>query len=191
MNYQIDTVKITNDQYKGTPYTAEPVGGIYDGNALLGKVVQFPVVVEAFTYRVRKDGEFQDKDFEQYQLPVTCLIDITLQKNIVVTAIQGRNGTVKELISNGDYRVRIRGALVGDGQAYPMEDVQKLQELAAVPAAFPVSGWLFEVLGISYLVLENLDFPSFEGMTNTQPFTMDCISDNTPDIQLIEQFEGL
>ena len=189
MRYEIKANKSISK--KESSYQVEAISGIYDGNALIGKTVQFPVIVQKFTYRVRKDGDFQDKVFEQYQLPDTTLIDSSMQKNIVVTSIQGRNGTVKELISNSDYRVRMRGTLAGNGQEYPYEAVAKMKELAGLPAAFPVSGWLFEVLGISYLVVESLEFPTVAGQGNTQGFVLNCISDNVPDIQLVAQYEGL
>lgn len=179
MRYEIITKgKIKND-------------GGYDVDSLLGKIVRFPVVVKRFTYRVRQDGIFQDKTFGTYRFPDTSLIDITMQKNIVTTVIQGRTGTVKELVSNGDYRVRIRGVLTGEGVNYPFEEVGKLKLLADIPAAFPVSGWLFGTLGINSLVVESLSFPVVEGQVNAQSFVLDCISDNQPSIELLGQFEGL
>ena len=42
----------------------------------------------------------------------TVLFDVSQQKNVVTTEIQGRNGTIKEYISDGDFAINISGLIV-------------------------------------------------------------------------------
>jgi hypothetical protein len=42
----------------------------------------------------------------------TVLIDVSQEKQIIKTNIQGVSGSVKEYISKGDYQIKVRGALV-------------------------------------------------------------------------------
>lgn len=42
------------------------------------------------------------------------LADVNMEFNIVKTKIQGRDGSVKEYISEGDHSIKIRGALYSD-----------------------------------------------------------------------------
>ncbi|MEI8137589.1 MAG: DUF6046 domain-containing protein, partial [Bacteroidota bacterium] len=51
----------------------------------------------------------------------TALFNVTQTKNIITTSIQGRNGTVKEYISLGDYNVTIKGVLTGTNGLYPLD----------------------------------------------------------------------
>ena len=40
-----------------------------------------------------------------------CLISLNLPKNIVTTALQGKNGTIKEYINNDDYQITLEAAV--------------------------------------------------------------------------------
>ena len=109
--------------------------------------------------------------------------------NVVKTAITGRKGTVKEYIGKGDYGVTIRGILATDihatdRQAYPLQQVRELEQLANLGVAVPVSGWLHEVFGISNLVVENVRYESLPGFTNLQAYELECISDDPIELVL-------
>ena len=48
-------------------------------------------------------------------MKILCaVIEISNTRNIVKTEIQGRDGTVKEFINNGDYQISIKGILSND-----------------------------------------------------------------------------
>ena len=65
----------------------------------------------------------------------TVLADVSQTKQIIKTNIQGVKGTVKEYISEGDYRVTLRGAIVNEeGQRYPEDQVKQLKEYLSVEA---------------------------------------------------------
>jgi len=62
---------------------------------------------------------------------MNALITVEQKNNIVTTAIQGRNGSVFEFISNGPYDITIEGILTGTGEQYPKGEVKALAALFA------------------------------------------------------------
>lgn len=115
----------------------------------------------------------------------TVLMDISQQRNIVTTAIQGRNGTVKEYISDGDYQITVRGILVEPSPYdYPAEQVRELLRLCRVQAAVQAVSPFLQLFQIYDVVITDYQLPQLEGYQNMQPFELTCISD-TP-IELIE-----
>ncbi|GAA4349793.1 hypothetical protein GCM10023185_06810 [Hymenobacter saemangeumensis] len=111
------------------------------------------------------------------------LVEVSQDKNIVTTEVQGRNGTVKEYISDGDYSITIKGILASDpfdgrySRRYPEREVQALRQLIALPEALPVTGRLFRMLGIRSLVIKGHSWPTLPGFTNLQAYELRCLSD--------------
>lgn len=118
----------------------------------------------------------------------TVLFEVEQQRNIVTTAVQGRNGTIKEYISDGDYTVSIRGLLVDpDPYTYPAAQVQNLRDLLVLPQSLvAVSGFL-QLFQIYNLVVTGWRMFQMEGFQNVQAFELQCISD-VP-VELIEEDE--
>ena len=116
----------------------------------------------------------------------TVLMTVSQSRNIVTTPIQGRNGTVKEYISDGDYDVTIRGAIVHPSpNVYPEEDVLKLVEALRVQDNIEVaSRYLNDVFGITNLVVTGYSLPQTEGFQNTQFFEIKAISDDPIEITI-------
>jgi hypothetical protein len=116
----------------------------------------------------------------------TVLFEVDQQRNIVTTTVQGRNGTVKEYISDGDYAVSLRGLLVDpDPYTYPAQQMQELMDRLRLPQSLvAVSGFL-QLFQIYNLVITGYRFFQIEGFQNVQAFELQCISD-TP-VELIEE----
>ncbi len=108
----------------------------------------------------------------------TVLIDVSMRKNIVTTPVQGRPGTVKEYISDGDYEVRIRGAIVENGTSnYPTNGVRDLHEILSRSEAIPIVADYLRQFNIYNLVVTDFSFPQREGYQNVQLFEITCLSD--------------
>lgn len=108
----------------------------------------------------------------------TVLIDVSQRRNIVTTAVQGRNGTVKEYVSDGDYEVRLRGAIVSQtATLYPAQDVRALQELLTRQVPLDVVSEYLRLFNIYSLVVMSYNFPQVEGFQNMQPFEITLLSD--------------
>lgn len=107
------------------------------------------------------------------------LLEVNMQKLIVKTAVQGRNGTVKEYVSDGDYQVTIRGGLFSPfSYAYPKDDVLTLLQLLQLSEPLDVvSEYLNSLFNISCLVVEDYSFSQKEGVQNVQLFEIKTVSD--------------
>ena len=113
------------------------------------------------------------------------LLTVSQQRVIVKTAMQGRNGTVKEYISDGDYQVNIQGAFYDrNPERYPIENVSELLSLLRIPAAITVVSEYLSLFNISQLVVENYDFPQVAGHQNSQTFSIRALSDEPIELQL-------
>lgn len=120
----------------------------------------------------KKDGK------EVYHLTATPIISINRPKHIVKSRVRRRAGTVKELISFGDFVGTIRGVLVNeDFDDPPYEQMAELQSLSDSVKEWEVESDLFTELGIYNMVIEDIQFPASPGMGNSQPYIISFISD--------------
>jgi hypothetical protein len=115
----------------------------------------------------------------------TVLMDVSQHKNIVKTAIVGRNGTVKEYINDSDYSINVKGAVINHGRKdYPIDQVNKLVSLAKLPYAIKVICPYLRLFSIFEIVIESYDFSQRAGFSNMQLFNLNCISESP--IELIQ-----
>ncbi len=129
-------------------------------------------------------GKRKIADLPELSLDVV-LVEISQTKNIVMTAIQGRNGTVKEYINDGDFNITIRGGLFGgDAHAYPIGEVRALDTLMKAPMSLPVISEFLRIHDIYDIVVTDYRYPQQEGFQNVQLFEINCVSDAP--INLIE-----
>lgn len=69
-------------------------------------------------------------------------VGCTMSKRIVTTAINGRPGTVKEWVSDGDVVITTVAKVMGDGNSYPKEAVETILEELKKPEVLPVTNEL-------------------------------------------------
>ncbi|MEO1053911.1 MAG: DUF6046 domain-containing protein [Bacteroidota bacterium] len=119
----------------------------------------------------------------------TALFDVSMTRNIITTAVQGRNGTIKEYVADGDFQVNVRGSLVNENpNLYPEELTSRLIQLAKLPSEIGViSPFLNNVFGITRLVIQSYSFPMTEGYQNVQEFTLSCISDTPLEARITQE----
>lgn len=132
-------------------------------------------------------GELNDKPkyldlegIEREYKPISidlAIITITQTKNIVTTAIQGKNGTIKEFISDGDFNISINGIIWINDNIYPESEVQKFINIMKIPQSIKIYSNFVNMFGITEIVVNDYSLPQQEGMRNQQPFTINCISD--------------
>ena len=113
----------------------------------------------------------------------TALFEVSMTKNIVTTAINGRNGTVKEYVSDGDYVINIKGAIVDKDGLYPELEMQKLADICRVPEQINIVSGFLNNFFITHAVITDYNFPQSEGMRNVQLFSINMISDKPIELQ--------
>ncbi len=135
----------------------------------------------------------------------SVLAEMNQTKNIITTSIQGRNGTVKEYISDSDYSLTLTGLLVGEnrgilrgksadvaganianiGNLPPTLDRNRLIAILKVPAAIRITSTFINAFidgdGIAGpsndWVVMSYSFPQERGVYNAQVFQINLLSD--------------
>ena len=159
-----------------------PIQEIVEDEAIKTSVLGTPI----FSNLEIPAGSFVDLDgnaiaFQGLTLD-TVLFRVTQSKNIVTTAVQGRNGTVKEYVSDGDFSITIDGMIVSEDQnTYPEVEVTKLLEIVRVPEQVRIISEFLDFFDISDVVIEGYDIPQQRGFRNMQPFSLRMISDEAID----------
>jgi Domain of unknown function (DUF6046) len=116
----------------------------------------------------------------------TVLVSVTQNKNIVKTQIQGRKGTIKEYIGQGDYSIQIDGILLGSNGNYPKLNVQELIYVINCPESIDVVSWFLQMFGIYSIVIDSgAQINQEEGQYSKQPFSIPCLSDDNSNLRYL------
>lgn len=117
----------------------------------------------------------------------TVLMTVSMTKNVITTPIQGRSGTVKEFVNDGDFEIDVKGVLIGEGQReYPEQQMEELIRILTVPDTLEITSEYLTnfgvispggVEGISQVVITDFNFPQREGFRNAQLFQFKMLSD--------------
>nr|DAQ00551.1 MAG TPA: hypothetical protein [Caudoviricetes sp.] len=131
------------------------------------------------------------------------IISVTQERNIVTTPLQGRDGTIKEYISNGDYGITLDIALTDyEGepseqadeefllpkQDYPLSQLETLRKLLTTPEAVEVESDFLYAFGIKSAVVTSFSLQQ-ETHSNRQSVQIQMLSDEPYEIKQIQQDE--
>lgn len=142
----------------------------------LGTRVIMPVRVPAFTYDTIIRGKKARVSFEGYGFPDDTALSISSGKNIVRTPVQGRHGTIKELISDGDYEITITGTIVHPN-SYPEQGVRQFHRLVKIGAALPIECDLLATISVHHIVITGWSLDEGRGGECSQKFRIAAVSD--------------
>jgi hypothetical protein len=140
-----------------------------------------------------RDGFYYDEKGNKIEYESTLLecvlFEVSMSKNVVKTAIQGRAGTIKEFVSDGDFQINIKGVICSEiANEYPDREIKRLLEILKSSASLSVrSDVLNNVFGIYDIVVESWNMPRSAGFFNTQNYEISCISDMPIEIRLKEE----
>ncbi|MDD1525550.1 DUF6046 domain-containing protein [Riemerella anatipestifer] len=130
------------------------------------------------------------------------IMSITQERNIVTTPLQGRDGTIKEFISNGDYVITVdAGVMEGHKQsdnedtevsfqipnnAYPKSALKRLGSILTKPQAIEVQSDFLEVFDIKSVVVKSFLLVQ-ETHSNRQSMQIQMLSDKPYEIKTIKE----
>lgn len=146
-------------------------GGAYRSS--LGTLVFSNLDISAGSYT---DINGVRRDYPAIKLD-TVLFKVGQQKNVIKTPIQGRNGTVKEYISDGDYSIVITGVINGSNSKYPENEVNALIKVMQVSTQLTVNSWYLRQLNITEMVIEYYELDQTLGSNSMQQFRIQAVSD--------------
>lgn len=170
-----------------------------DGMSYLGTLVYGPLIFNSGRY-FEQDDVLQEDPIQYEGLKMhTVLTQVSMVKNVIVTPINGRNSTVKEYISDGDYNISIFGSLVGEnvgdlfddvenaeiqdiGNFAPEVDMARLKTILTVPDAITLTSDFLSIFNISTCVVVDFNIPQKEGTRDMQPFQINLLSDTPIDL---------
>jgi len=203
MDFSIDVIKITREVFGLSGYlpsvTDKLDGAKYEipSNNNERSSINFPdsiqkidldSVVEksVFGTPIYDVVYFKNSDgSDRLKLNDAPLVTINRAKTVIRTPVAGRDGTVKEIISNDDYQISIRGILVNHTKrAKPYEDFEKLLAMLNENKNHPVTSKLFNKCGITDLVVTGFDFPPVEGYINVMAYSITAYSDEPEEFKL-------
>lgn len=150
--------------------------------SLLGNPVYSSLNFDAKIYKVKEE----EIDFPGIRIDAV-LMTVNQTKNIVKTPVQGRNGTVKEYISDGDFSISVSGSISSDSLGvYPADKVDNLIKVLNIADAIDVTSEFLFHFGISSVVVDSYSFPQESGVRNVQKFNISLTSDVPLEIKIKE-----
>lgn len=117
-----------------------------------------------------------------FSTKVVCHIDLSPQvsmsstKNIVMTQVQGRDYSRKELVSGGDLEFNVNGNIVSNKRGvYPADAVKKFIQVMQYNGILDVNYMLFGQLNITRVIIKSysLQEPTY---MNVQPYSFSCVA---------------
>jgi len=114
----------------------------------------------------------------------TVLFEVNMPRIVVMTPISGRNGTVKEYISNGDYQILISGMIVSQyPNVFPKEEITALRNLVELPKSLAVASSFLQIFSVHNIVVLESRFSEVMGSRNQIAFTLNCVSDQPIEVR--------
>lgn len=135
-------------------------------------------VAQPVTYKRYKNGIISDsiKSDHLVWYDTTALINLSSDKNLVLTQVSGRDYSRKELVSNGDLNFSVSGHIVSDiPDIYPNEEVQKLRQILQYKGIVEVNNEFLDQWGIKKIVIKSFNFPSSEGKKAVQDYSFEAV----------------
>lgn len=106
----------------------------------------------------------------------TALITINSDKNVVVTKVQGRDYSRKELVSNGDIKFSVSGQITsGIPDIYPAEEIQKFIKIMQYKGIVKINNQVLDQFGIENILITDFNITPKEGYKSLQNYTFNAI----------------
>jgi hypothetical protein len=133
-------------------------------------------------YQVDKTGVMKLTEEENIDdiLLNACIMSVSTNRYIHQSIPIGNEvGTVKEIMSFGEYQIKITGHLVNDEK--PMEyatgAIKALNKLSKTQTAVNVKSNFLAILGVNKVIIEKYTLDQVEGFNGVTTFTIDMISE--------------
>lgn len=130
------------------------------------------------------DGMSSFQNGQGYIILETALGTISQDRNIIVTPVQGRNGTVKEYISDGDFQISITGKIVDKDNKFPDDQVQDIANVFKTPNEIVIVNSFLYNFDIKNIVVKSYKIEQIEGADNVYNITIEMLSDDAIELKL-------
>lgn len=97
--------------------------------------------------------QLEDKETKKKLLLESAIVELSRQKNIISTVIQGRDTSVDEFINNGDWQISISGVLCQNQASYPLDLVNDFNEFMELNRSLTITHEVLTELDILEVVV--------------------------------------
>lgn len=158
-------------------------GNVCPDALMLAIPVAQPVKMTTTTY---KNGTSVDEEVTSDHLvwyDTTALINLSSDKNLILTQVAGRDYSRKELVSNGDLNFSVSGHITSRmPDIYPSSEVQKLRQILQYKGIIEVNNEFLDQWGVTKIVVKSFNFPSSEGNKSIQDYSFEAVGIQ-PDVE--------
>lgn len=107
----------------------------------------------------------------------TAIVNVDSQKNLVITQVQGRDYSRKELVSNGDINISVNGYITSlYPDVYPAEEVKKLRQILRYKGVVEVNNIILGEWDIDKIIIKDFSFPQEEGGKAVQRYSFTAVA---------------
>lgn len=111
-----------------------------------------------------------------FHIDLVPKVSMSSSKNIVLTQVQGRDFTRKELVSGGDLTYTVNGNIVSDDEGvYPSEAVKRFIRIMQYNGIVNVNFITFGLLGVKRVIVKDFSLGTPE-CKNIQPYSFTCVA---------------
>ena len=113
-------------------------------------------------------------------------------KNVILTKVQGRDYSRKELISNGDLDFTVKGSIVSNfPDVYPYEEVSKFLTLMQHKGVIQVYNLMFQQYNVTQILIKDFSMSQRIGFKNVQPYSFTCVAvEPDKEVEIVEDTLG-
>jgi hypothetical protein len=109
-------------------------------------------------------------------IDIVASVTVQSSKNLILTQVQGRDFTRKELVSGGDLTFSVSGKITGDSPGvYPANDVRKFIQIAQYGGVIQVNHYLFKQFNVKQIIIKDYSLDASE-CKNVQPYSFTCVA---------------
>lgn len=104
------------------------------------------------------------------------LVQAQSANNVILTKVQGRDHSRKELISGGDVNFTVTGKIMSNyPDVYPYSMVSKFITLMQYKGVIHVSNLMFQQFNVNQIIIKDFQMGQNEGFKNVQPYSFTCV----------------
>ncbi len=126
------------------------------------------------TAQQHKSDPFDTKTI--FHIDLAPQVSMNSNKNVILTQVQGRDFTRKELVSGGDMVYSISGSIVSDDEGvYPTEAVKRFVKIMQYNGIVNVNFITFGLLGVNRIIIKDFSLGAAE-YKNVHPYSFTCVA---------------
>ena len=134
-----------------------------------------------------KNGTAPYKTKTVWHIDLAPKVSMSSRKNVVMTQVQGRDFSRKELVSGGDMAFSIQGTIVSNEDGvYPETEVKKFLKIMQYNGILDISFMSLGAFGIKRVIVTDYSLGAVE-YKNEQPYSFSCVAvEPDEEIQIVK-----